>query len=120
MEEIDTAGNEVRDERLWFFDIVKYFAGGRISHEAAVPIGLVTPDLDVFPVDILVGKRSRFRFHHTNLGAQQCTEATVLFVEFKHVIERKRAAHVGMHYKEMLGTTAQHFISEMIQATGCA
>lgn len=97
-EEVDTAVDQVADVRLGLLDIVKHSAGVGVGDDAAKVGGGVVADA----------------------GAEDDGLGVPLNEELEHLLQRERAADVGIEDKEALGAALEDGISEVVQTTSGA
>jgi len=59
---------------------------------------------------------------NTYFGSQhsKVRRSVYRLVEFQHLLERKVAAHVGVHDKKQVGISSEYLIAEVVHATSCA
>lgn len=97
-EEVDATVDQVADVRLGLLDVVKHSAGVGVGDDAAKVGGGVVADA----------------------GAENDGLGVPLDEELEHLLERERAADVGVENKEALGAALEDGIAEVVQAAGGA
>lgn len=97
-EEVDTAVDQVADVRLGLLDVVKHAAGVGVGDDAAKVGGGVVADA----------------------GAEDDGLGVPLNEELEHLLQRERAADVGVEDEEALGAALEDGISEVVQSTSSA
>lgn len=97
-EEVDAAVDQIADVRLGLLDVVKHAAGVGVGDDAAKVGGGVVADA----------------------GAENDGLGVPLDEELEHLLQRERAADVGVEDEEALGAALEDGISEVVQAAGGA
>lgn len=97
-EEVDAAVDQVADVRLGLFNVVEHSAGVGVGHDATKVGGGFVADA----------------------GAEDDGLCVSLNKELEHLLQRERAADVGVEDKEALGAALEDGISEVVQTAGGA
>lgn len=97
-EEVDTAVDKVADLRLGLLDVVEDTASVSIGDDATEVVG-------------------GFVAHS---GAQDNSLGVLLNEELEHLVQRERAADIGIEHKEALGPALEDGISEVVQTASGA
>ncbi|KAI6757428.1 hypothetical protein HG531_003253 [Fusarium graminearum] len=94
-EEVDTTVDEVADARLGLLDVVKNTACVRVGDDATKVCGSLVA--------------------HT--GSENNGLGILVVEELEHLIERERAADIGVEDKEALGAALEDSITEVVETT---
>jgi hypothetical protein len=94
-EEVDTTVDEVADARLRLLDVVKNTACMRVGDDATKVCGSLVA--------------------HT--GSENNGLGILVVEELEHLLERERAADIGVEDKEALGAALEDGITEVVKAT---
>lgn len=97
-EQVDAAVDQVADVRLGLLDVVEHSTGVGVGDDAAKVGGGIVADA----------------------GAENDGLGVPLNEELEHLLQRERAADVGVEDKEALGAALEDGIAEVVQAAGGA
>lgn len=98
VKEIDTARDQVGDERLGLLDVMKNLVGIGFGDEASKVVGRVAGDT----------------------GSKDRAQSTVTLVGLLHCDKGESASNIGMEDKDLIGVTTQDLVTEVIKTSCCS